>query len=283
MMEVSEATYVLQKPCIFEFDAFHLFLSELYHQNKQADQTFSYKKFAECLGFTSLSSLAMLVSGRRLPSLKVLHKLCLCLNFDERESSYAECLNLLSRAQTESERRKYLRRLSDLRGVFEGTTVSGQGFSVMSQWYYLAIFEMTNMKSCQWNAQWMADRFNNEISPLEAQVAMDALVQHELVRVGENGRAHPVQSVVSTPDLDLDKSTQFFHRQMLARAEHALDNAPVKERYFNGMTLVFDNAQMDKVSRLLNEFYNRLAHDIHSPEGSQVYYINTQFFPVTQL
>jgi uncharacterized protein (TIGR02147 family) len=75
-----------------------------------------------------------------------------------------------------------------------------------------------------------------------------------------------------------------LHRQMGELALEAIEGVSQDERHFSGLTLGVTHAAYEKIVKRIAEFRKEIiAIATEEPETDEVYRLNMQFFPVTNI
>ena len=158
--------------------------------------------------------------------------------------------------------------------------ISLDTFSVISEWYHLAILSLLELPRARFEARWIAHSLS--IPESEVRLAMERLLRLELVeeispgRFRQAGKPLKVENTVSTG------ATRLFHRQLLEKALEALETVPVEERDHSSMTLAIDPAHVPYARKRIQQFRRELAADLEAKGNPEVVYeLAVQLFPVS--
>lgn len=154
-------------------------------------------------------------------------------------------------------------------------------FSFISEWYHYAILSLTELPDFKMQASWISKELG--ISRAEAKLGLERLKRLKLIefdgrRWKQMGKPLKVENTVST------NATRQFHRQMLERAQEALDGLPMSVRDFSSITLAMDPKSLPFALLRIRRFRRQLCRELErmgTPKA--VYQLGVQIFPLSRL
>ena len=152
-------------------------------------------------------------------------------------------------------------------------------FSVISDWYHYAILSLLSTRGAKFEAGWIARRLSITIH--EARDAMERLIRLGLVEQQgqcwkQTGLPLKIENSISTA------ATQKFHKQLLQRAVHSLENDSRDKQNFSCMTLSMDPEMIPYAIEKIKKFRRILADELEKAKpGKEVYNLTIQLFPVS--
>lgn len=153
-------------------------------------------------------------------------------------------------------------------------------FYLVSDWYYLAILNLARLKSNQADTDWIAKRLN--LSREMAEEALQRLIRMGFLKI-ENSRmvrlARPVSTTCDIPSVAIRN----YHKQILDLAAHSLDHVPLEMREVSAITIPTSGKNLAKVKSLLLRTRKKVATMMEDPNGSEVYTLAIQLFPLTKV
>lgn len=227
---------------------------------------YSMRAFAKSLGL-SHSLLSMVIAQKRPISRKLALNLADRLNLDPSQRR-----NLIQTHASPKSARKS--RVTDWHQVELDT------FNVVCDWYHYAILSLLELPDAKFEQRWIAGRLS--ISQTEAKLAMERLARLGLVRE-VNGRWKQAVAQLRTDNVVSTATTRQFHRQLLQRALHSLDNDPFERRVFAAMTMAVNDTCVPTARIRIDELKANLTQELEEGFGApnHVYKLLIQFVPVT--
>lgn len=239
----------------------------------QKNPRYSLRAFARDIGI-SAPSLSRILNGHHGLSGKVALDIAKRLSLSPAEQELFGALVESKHARTPVVRKSARRRVNELSSTFR--SLGADSFRVISDWYHLAILELTLVEGFKSDAVWIADQLG--ITQIETKAAIARLLKLDLLR-NEKGRLVATGSNFVNPQGVPSDAVRKFHGEILERAKRALELQSVAEREFSNLTLAIDEEALPRVRKLIREFTKRLDTELAaSPRKSRVYNLSIQFF-----
>ncbi len=123
---------------------------------------------------------------------------------------------------------------------------------------------------------------------IDSKEARQALLRLE--RLGliafKSGRVQPCHFTVVVPDGTVPSSaTRDFHKQILKKADHALETQSVDKRYSNSIVLPVLHDDRDSIHKDILNFQKRMLQKYgrnSQKDGDEVYALSLQFFSLQE-
>lgn len=250
------------------------FLQDEFLKRKAGNARYSMRAFAKSLGM-SPSYARMVLKGQRSIALASVRPLSRKLNWPEPKEN-------LFRLLVEKDGAKDANTKSDLDARITAHLARDKDFSrlelkdfqVMSAWYHAALIELTRTKSYDPKPAAMARRLG--ISTMEVELALDRLMRLGILvlKDGIYQRSRGPLTVGDVPSSAIRK----FHKEMLKRAEVAMETRPISERLMSGVTLAVPADKIDMVNERITALRRDLATMFGDQECDAVYHVAIQYF-----
>ncbi|MNL02224.1 hypothetical protein D3C87_1227250 [compost metagenome] len=242
---------------------------------------YSLRGFARDLS-VSASWLSEVFKNKKGISEGTAEKLCLALKLSRQDSK----LFVLSvRARYSRSNADRDQASNDLRTNLERNDLSKK-FSKNEQesmvhWVYDAILEMIELDHCEHTPEWLAREIN-----LPSKIIVEALAKMQDLNL-LTFKGNKFQSVYKESETSYDISSDSlreYHRQILKKAESALNQQPIHQREFINMTLSFDKSEMEEAKKAIRQFQRSFADRFYPQNGpkNSVYQFSLQLFRVDQ-
>jgi uncharacterized protein (TIGR02147 family) len=251
-----------------------LFLKKEFSLRQKKNQNYSLRAFSRDLN-VSPSFLSDVMNGKKKLSVDRALVLSQTLGWSWRQSQiFLQTAQLASVKSKRSRQflKKEIQKTHDLYGDFQ--TLKLRHFSPISNWYYMAIMELTELPDFRDDAQWVAERLN--ISTKEAALALEQLKSQKLICETQNGTWQKTinSSVRDTPSADIRK----FHSQLLTKAIESMTTQEPHERHVSGVTMAIDPSKLSEAVELIREFRSRMNLLLESGSKKAVYHLGVQLF-----
>lgn len=243
---------------------------------------YSLRAFAKALGFES-TVISQILSGKRVPSPRTAKKIVHALGLaPEQEHDFFSSL-------AEVQRSRGLRKLSP---IFKKLYAAGaqrsdgpqdlsiDAFRVISEWYHIAILELTYLRDFESEPAWIASELG--IAPIEAKLAIDRLLNLGLLELRE-GRLVKTQERLTTADKHLTTAgLRNYQKQILSKAIESLENDPIEMRSMSGMTMSADPKNIALAKKLIDECSRQISQLMQTGKQTAVYQLQVSLYPLTK-
>jgi len=232
--------------------------------------SYSLRAFAKSLNIGS-SSLSKLLHKKRNLSKTMLMKLANRLELDP--SSITSYEHNLRGSKAGLNGKKTID--ADYREILSDS------FQLISDWYPLAILELSRCKGFKTNPRWIAKRLGLTLN--QVNIAVQRLQRLGLLEILDNDNWKPCpDGTTSIYNESSDVARRRHQRQILERAIHALDNFPVEKRDQTAMLMAVNSKRIKAAKQRIKKFRRSLCSFLENGgPRDEVYYLSVSLFPVT--
>jgi uncharacterized protein (TIGR02147 family) len=272
-----------KKPSVFAYLSYRLYLRDMYAFLKRESKGFSYRSFSQAAGFKSQSVLKQLIDGKRNLADESIGKVIKALGLRKRQAGYFRTLVHFEQTNDSSEKREHLEALLRYKSNSRWRTLTEKSYSIYKDWYLAAIRERVATEGFKEDVQWIAESMVPPIRPSQANKALRILQKNGFIRRDAHGQLQPTDSIIKTPPEVSSLVVRNFNRQMIARAQEALERVPAKKREISGMTISCSNQMFDRVKKRIQSFKDEILHMIETEQKPphEVFQFNVQLFPLS--
>jgi uncharacterized protein (TIGR02147 family) len=265
-----------------KFTDYRAFLVAHAQDMKKSKPDWSYGSWAKRLGLKTTSSITKILDGDREAGEQISEQMVRYFNFKEKDAQYFRDLISLSKLRKNPRLGVLLlEKMSKEHPNGMQRLLDSKTFSVISNWHYLPLREMTRMKDFQEDPDLIAKKFRFKITPREITKALQVMIELGLLKRDANGTLAVAEGRITTGDDVSDEGIKRYHEQMLDNAKLALRETEVDEREFTASSLVLQTKNLPKAKQLIREFKANFARLLEEDEGDAVYQIQIQLFPLT--
>lgn len=261
-------------------DSFHITcLNQEYQKRRERNPSYTFSALARDIEI-SRAALSEILSGRRNLSYKTCEKLFALFPWSQQKKkeflySAAKTTVIAGKMRIHPE---FKRILSDKESVlFEPKKIEQEDFSLISQWYYTAILELTfTGKFKRSDSKIIASRLG--LSKRTTQKAIDTLIEHGYLaeKDGVIYKTHKKLSLANT-----EKTTQSLIRhqeQILMKARVKLKNTPIEQRSNSSMAMAIDPKNLPRAKNEIRLFLHKMSELLESGNQQNVYQLNVNLF-----
>ena len=268
---------------IFKYTDYRSFLHAYAHDAKRKNSRWSYGQWAMQLDLRGTASLTMVLNGQRKPGPEITHKLISFFKFKGKEREYFYDLVRLEKVKDDPRLSVLLmEQMSKVHPNQEFRVLDYKTFSAISHWHYYAIREMTRLSDFKENPDWISKKLYFKITPRDVKVAVQTLLELELLKRGDNGKLEVSHGRLDTKNDVADEGIKRFHEQMISHAKEAVRLIPVGEREITASTFTLKVSNIPRAKEMIRKFKQRFCCLLEEEGGNQTYQINIQFFPLTK-
>lgn len=155
-----------------------------------------------------------------------------------------------------------------------------QDFEAISDWFHYAILSLLEIKGFRMDPRWISNRLG--ISAAQARLAIERMRSMGiLIRIKGRWRQSTkplvVDNTIARPKI------RTHHKQLLQKAEEALDSTLFEERDYSAMTFAMDPANILIAKEKIKTFRRSLVRELERQgRRTEVYQFNLQLFPLSK-
>lgn len=151
-------------------------------------------------------------------------------------------------------------------------------YRVISDWYHVALLELTYVENFKSNVRWIASHL--DISITEAKLAVERLIRLGLLEE-KNGQWKKSKEQLTTSNKNITTSAlRKQQKQFLEKAIDSLEQNEIHERSITSMTMAIDPAKIPIAKKMIQEFNRSLCQFLESGKRKQVYNLEVCLSPI---
>jgi uncharacterized protein (TIGR02147 family) len=226
------------------------------------------------------SRLSEIFNGKQGLSRQAAEKVAEKLGYSDSESTHFCDLVASLHARSHAERELAKVRLVRHRSDSETMRLKVDTFHMISDWYHLAILELTSLKFFVSDNKWIAKSLG--ISEVEAQTAIDRLERLGFIE-WRDGKIISTENRTFTPGGIDSESIKKFHKQILEKAIDSIYLQPLAQREQSALVIGIDSKKLPLAKEKIKEFWREFCKDIDSTEQKDnLYCLTIQFFSLLE-
>ncbi len=274
-------TFVAMK-AIFQYQDYRLYIQEFYAEQKEKSG-FTWRDFAKEAGYSSSAYLKLVCDGKTRLTAEGAKKTAAAMKLGDFETQYFLLMVEYGNAKTFEGRKKAFEEMIALGKAQKTSIMGGDFYTYFESWKNPVIRELAPALPHAKPSE-IADLCLPEISAAQVVETLDFLTKRGLLEKDKDGLYHQTEKSVSTGPMDVvPEAVRTMHKQMGDFAMKALEELPLSERSFSGMTMGISKKNYDKFVAEITDFRRRIAAIVsEDTETEQIYRLNLQFFPLTK-
>lgn len=160
--------------------------------------------------------------------------------------------------------------------------IDEEDYSLLSNWFYFAICEMTRSKHFKKNYQWIASKLIPKVPAEDVKKALYWLKKQGLLKSNPQGGLEPSYEKVYAINKKNSEVLKLYYDQLIQNSQIALLNTDPKERFFTSLIVHVDSKSIERAQQLIAEFRTRFEKLMYDADGDQVYMMQIQLYPTTK-
>lgn len=270
-------------PGIQSYTDYRTFLVNYAQKQKNTNKKWTYGVWAKRLGLNSTSSITKVIQGDRSPGKEMTEKMIQYFSFSKDEGEYFKDLIRLQKVKKDPRMAVLIMEKMGKEHPDKNVRfLDHADFSVISNWYCLAIREMTRLEEFVADPNWISRQFQIPVSAVDVSKALDNLLSIGLLKRKKNGDLVIGEGRVQTSDDMVSEAVKRYHESMLDNAKRAVRDVPVDERELTGSSIIISPSNIPKAKELIRQFRSKFNKIMEETSGGQVYQFQMQFFPLTR-
>lgn len=250
------------------------FLKVELENRKRYNNSYSLRAFAKDLGL-SPSGLSEIIRGKKKLSPAAANRIAKQLKFSEEERKSLIVLSVPESKRTDHTLNKAKETLQIVRDQKQLTL---EVFNFISEPYHLTILEAFKNENFRSNPTELIELLN--IDSHKFQRVIETLLKLKLL----DGKLNRTENRLPTPQ-DLPGSAVREHQKnILRKAENALDTQSISEREFQNTQLIFSKENLSRAKQKIRAFQAEMVKEfgVSEHKAQDVYSLSIQFFNVTK-
>lgn len=268
------------KPKIYKYNDIIIFLNDLFVFLKTKDKK-SLRDIAKELKVAS-GLLPMVLNRKRNLTETVLKSILKRYKYNKKEIEFAVNLRTIGYSSKFEEKKSSINKINKLKNYRDFNQKEFELYKYLSEWYFVAIKEMTELQDFQEDVEWIQKRLAYNLNQKEIEKALKFLKKQNIL-VYKNNKLTAAQKDMQCEEGIYKLSLGGFHKQILNLAANAIDSIDRDKRRLLGHTLKINNKQIDQVHGILNEAFEKLKKISSTSElDEDVYHIELISIPITK-
>lgn len=264
---------------IFEHMDYRDYLNAELARRKGDNPRYSLRAMALSIGVPP-SQLSNVLNRSKNISIEASYKIADRLGLDTAQTEY---FSLLVQVQLTKDLEVKTTLIEKLKKLNRNGTVFFENiekFKAISEWYHLAILELTEIKDFEFNVKNVALKLN--ISNYDAKEAIQRLLDlNLLIKEGQEYRKR--SSKIDFVSQDKNNALRQYHKKMLEKATDAIDTQTPQQKYVGTETIAFDKNMLEEAKKIIRVCIQDLKElSEKSKEKQDLYHFIAEFFSLTQ-
>jgi uncharacterized protein (TIGR02147 family) len=272
----------MNQPVLSEYLDYRAYLKDMFSFMKKSNPHFSYRYFSRVAGFASPNFLQLVMSGKRNLTPESAAKICKGFNLKKSEREYFENLVWLNQSNNHEDKNHYYKKIVNLKGNPQVRKLDKAAYEYFSQWYYPAVRELIVLGNRKWTPERITEAISPKITIKEAEKAIKALFELNLISVNEEGEYRQNEAFLTTGPEVQSLAVANFHKSMMKLGTESIDAHSHEKRDITSLTVSIKSDRIVELKALLAKTRRDILKEYCSDnECDTVYQLNMQLFPLS--
>jgi uncharacterized protein (TIGR02147 family) len=268
---------------IFTYIDYRLFLRDFYEEQKKCSRYFSYRYFAQKAGINSPNFLKQVIESKRSLTPLTIDKFITALKLGEKEAQFFRHLVFFNQAKSVQEKQVHYAVMLSMMHTVKELRLTAMQHEYYNHWYVPVVREVVSLYDFKGDYKKLAAEVTPSISVREARFAVKLLKNLGMIEQLPDGTYRQTATAIISDSNVARMAVRSFNREMLRKAEIALDNTPVEERQIYGVTVGISKECFDVLAAEMAAFRDRMVAIVNrDTNSSRVYQIHLQLFPLSR-
>ncbi|WP_405340679.1 TIGR02147 family protein [Fibrobacter sp.] len=266
---------------VIEYKDYREYVLDYYRERKRTS-AFTWREFAKIAGFASGSYLKLVCDGKTRLREEGAKKTALAMGLLGFEFDYFVLMVRYENAKTDREKKKCFEEMEALSSAHHVKILGSEMYTFYETWKHSVVRELAvAMPGAKPHEIAKACRF--PISAADVSNSLRFLTSAGFLTKDIKGLYHQTNHSLSTGRLKVvSVAVHSLLRQMGEFALESLDDVPISERHFSGVTMGMTAESYEKVIEELIECRKRIVSIVSADKNvEKVYRLNMQLFPLT--
>lgn len=266
---------------VFRYHDYRAFLAAYYEAKKP--RGFSYRSFARAAKLGAPNYLQLVIQGRRNLTPAMAERFARTCGLGNEGVKYFATLVAFNQATDPAEQREHYEKLGAFRRYRRAQRIELAQAAYHSTWYLPAIRELVLSPAFVEDPEWIGAQLRPAVKPADVRLALDTLLELELLQRAPDGSLRQKARVVSTGPETTGMHITNYHAEMMQRATAAMTNVPARERDISSLTLCLGPSGLATLKERIQAFRRELLELCEAEQQpSQVVQVNFQLFPLSE-
>ncbi len=258
-------------------------LAQVLSEKQRRNAAYSMRAVARDLGVTH-GYLSQVLSGKKMLSFKRAVQFTQFLKMNEVQAHLF--LNAVAlESMRDRECRAFLEKSMSQQPaaqISEFALLEVDRFRILSEWYHIAILDLTLVKQFKPDAAWVSKELGITTDQVKSAVAR--LERLGLLEISA-GQWTKTTAKLAIPTTYSDRAIRDFHEQMIDKAREVLQSSDPQDfaaRDISGITFVVDPARMSEAKKKIEKFKREMLEFMGDGDCTALYQMNVQLFQLNK-
>jgi uncharacterized protein (TIGR02147 family) len=234
-------------------------------------------------GINSPSFLKQVIESERNLTPLTINKFISALKFNEKEAAYFRHLVLFNQAKSANEKQEHYVVMLSMMHTVKELKLNALQHEYYNHWFVPVVRELICLYDFRDDFKKIADAVTPPIQINDARFALKLLKKLGMIEQLPDGSFRQTDTAIVSDSTIGRMAVRSFNREMIRKAETALDTISVDQRQIYGMTIGISKECYDVLTAEMQAFRDRIVTIVNRDMRSDcVYQLNMQLFPLSK-
>ncbi len=264
-------------PDVFAYMDYRKFLWDAFSYLK-VSKNFTTRDFAKLAGLRDPNYLKLLCDNKRHLKSRTARSIAQKLGLNSQHVDFFEALVRFGNAKSSAERDECLKKVLNFKSFRKIYPHAALELTYFQKWQNVAFFEAIDTIWETLDIPTQARALG--VPPKDLQQTVQLLLKLGWLKT-EGTLLKKREHSIETPSEVHHHNIRNMHREMLSLGLKALDELPVQERFFSGLTMALTPTQAEDLKKTIFEFLSKLPKRYSDHAGAtQIYHLETLLIPL---
>jgi hypothetical protein len=156
--------------------------------------------------------------------------------------------------------------------------LENEAYIAFTTWHHIAILLLVQCEDFEFDYNWISRRLN--ISKIKAQFAVDRLIQLGFLKISNGTLVNTKTKFTTKYKKQTSDYLRALQKDFLSKTLDSLDKDPIDHRNISSMTMAIDESKLDEAKVLIDRFSKRIAELLEDGQRKRVYNLNVNLIPL---
>ncbi|MCB9060742.1 MAG: TIGR02147 family protein [Halobacteriovoraceae bacterium] len=270
-------------PQIYDYRDYRAFLKDLIDYKMSVEKRLSFRRLSNLTGYTTPNHYQKIISNQKNMSPRGAREIAKLFNLNPAE------LKILLLLMKYNDSKKHDVKINALKKLIKNQKYRlhnpnvEEVYKYYSQWYYVAIRELSLLDDFQDDPQWIAKTLIPNISVAEAVQALLDLTKLGIIKRGVDGKiVSAVQQHIDFRGEVPSHTIANYHKNMINMGRESIDRINRDERDITSVTLPIPIDKISELKSYIKDIQNNFREKVHSYNSpDSIFQLNMQLFPIS--
>ena len=154
-------------------------------------------------------------------------------------------------------------------------------FHYISEWYHIAILELSNTNNFSYSPQKIASRLG--ITTEEAKAAIKRMIRLKLIKKVGNTIKKCNQNLSNFCPGETSAAHKLYQKQILDKALKSIDECPPELKDITSISMAIDIDKLPEARKMIHNFRKQMCQFLEKEKQEEVYNLSVQLFPISKV